>query len=314
MLALAEALGLPYEVKTMAYNGLRGAAAARRHMLHLTRRSRSLLTPPWPDLVVGVGCNSLPVARYIRRRSGGSTRIVQLGNPRSSIEDLDLLIATPQFVRSKADNVLAVPFPIGDPARLVTVTREENHWLSALPSPRRLVAVGGNTRKWKIDNRALEHAIGHLQDLAQRDGGSVIAVTSPRTPVRTTRLLRAQLTGANEAVAGDFPRFAALLARCDEIHVTADSVSMLSEAILTGKPVGMIGILPTFRGIISRWARGLGLPHYADLAKFWRFLEDNKLVGTAASPVASEASDSISLAEDAVRRVLQEPPRRLRRG
>ena len=201
--------------------------------------------------MIGVGSNSPPVARYIRRRSGGLTRLVQIGDPRSAIGDLDLLITTPQFIRRKAANILDLPFPMGDPARSVTVTSEEDRWLSAYPKPRRLVAVGGSTRKWKIDDQALDRAIRLLQARSARDGGSIIAVTSPRTPRRSRRLLEGRLTGAGEAVVEDFPRFAALLARSDEIYVTADSVSMLSEAILTGKPVGMIEIARTMRGRLS---------------------------------------------------------------
>src|SRR5206468_1553774 len=153
------------------------------------------------------------------------------------------------------------------------------------------VAVGGWTRKWKIDDKALDEAIGLLQARSRRDSGSLIAVTSPRTPLRTRRLLDTRLNGTREVVVNDFPRFAALLVSCDEIYVTADSVSMLAEAILTGKPVGMIGIARTLKGKISHAARRLGAPHRVDLAKFWDFLTANKLVGTVEHPVAAKISD-----------------------
>jgi enhancing lycopene biosynthesis protein 2 len=109
-------------------------------------------------------------------------------------------------------------------------------------------------------------------------------------------------------VVENFPRFAALLSGSDEIHVTADSVSMLAEAILTGKPVGMIKIARTMKGWVSYAARRLGLPQRADLAKFWDFLSANKLVGTVEAPVASNVSDSVSIAAAAVRGVLERLP------
>ncbi len=168
MLALAEALGLPFETKTLAYNRLHHLPPLRRNLLHVERDARALLKPPWPDLVIGVGPNSPPVARYIRRRSGGLTRLVQIGDPRSAIGDLDLLITTPQFIRRKAANILDLPFPMGDPARSVTVTSEEDRWISAYPTPRRLVAVGGSTRKWKIDDQALDRTIRLLQARSAR--------------------------------------------------------------------------------------------------------------------------------------------------
>lgn len=309
MLALAEGLRLPFETKLLAYNRLHHIPLFRRGMLHLSRRSRALLSPPWPDLVVGVGCNSLPVAREIQRRSGGLTRLVQIGNPRSSTDDLDLVIATPQFALREGSNLLPLPFPIGNPARAVVVTNAEEHWLAALPGPRRLIAVGGWTRKWKIDNRALDRAITHLKKLCERDGGSLVAVTSPRTLRGTRRLLDDRLRGATEALVDDFPRFGTLLSRCDEFYVTADSVSMLAETILTGKPVGMIPIARTVKGRIGHWLNRLGFRSHADLSKFWNYLADNRLVGSVGSPVASSVSDTVPVAVDAVRRVLRNAAR-----
>ena len=131
--ALAEALGMPFETKILAYNGLRHVPAFRRDLLHVTKSSGAVIRPPWPDLVIGVGPNSPPVARYIRRRSGGRTRIVQIGDPRCPIRDLDLLITTPQYIRRKAPNILALPLPIGDPARSVAVTPDEELWLQSSP-------------------------------------------------------------------------------------------------------------------------------------------------------------------------------------
>ena len=302
MLALAEALGLPFEIKILAYNPLHHLPPLRRGLLHVERRARASIKPPWPDLVIAIGANSPPVARYIRRRSGGRTRLVQIGDPRSAIHDLDLLITTPQFIRPVAANILALPFPIGDPARSVTVSRDEEQWIRSYPTPRRLIAVGGSTRKWKLDDKALGQAISLLQARSSADGGSVIAVTSPRTSRGTRRLLDDRL---GEAVVGDFPRFGALLARSDEIYVTADSVSMLSEAILTGKPVGMIEISRTLKGSISNAARRLGIPSRADLSRFWRFLKANNLIGTVEAPVASSVEDTVSIAADAVRRVVE---------
>src|SRR5438874_493768 len=82
MLALADALGLPFEIKQLTYNRLRRFAFLRgRRLVYLTRQARRKLTPPWPDLVIGLGYDSMPVARFIRHQSGVRTRLVQLGNP-----------------------------------------------------------------------------------------------------------------------------------------------------------------------------------------------------------------------------------------
>jgi len=306
--ALAEALGLPFETKSLTYNSLRHVPFLREFGLTiLTGESRRLIRPPWPQLVISVAYSGLSVARFIRRQSGGRTRLVHVGNPRISIDDLDLVMITPQFIRKESPNVLALPFPIGNPAQSVTATNEEEEWLRPFPRPRRLVAVGGSTRKWKIDNSELDRAIQQLQGLCESRGGSVIAVTSPRTTLETRRRLEARLARKTDALVDSFPRFAVLLARCDEFYVTADSVSMLSEAVLTGKPVGMIPVARSLKGSVSEWIRRRvwRFRSHADLSRFWHFLTANNLVGTVDRPIASHTTDTVAKAVDAVRRVIE---------
>jgi uncharacterized protein len=308
LLALAEGLGLPFETKVMSYTQLRRLPRFLRgaRLISLTRRARRLIRPPWPDVVIGAGYGSVPVARYIRREAGGSTKLVQIGNPRSDISDLDLVITTPQYARDPAPNVLALPLPVGNPAARVTVSDDEEQWLRGLPHPRRLFAVGGPTRNWKLDRAELVRAITIDQLRCEHDGGTIIVVTSPRTDARTRRSLARCLEGTRHPMVSDCPRFPVLLARGDEIYVTADSVSMLAEAMLTGKPVGMIKIAPSLRGRVGAWLRHHGLlPRpYPDLPNFWASLARHNLVGTVDAPIACSVTDTVSTAANAVRNLL----------
>ena len=205
--ALAEALGLPYETKQITYNPLGKLAFLRgQRLLYLTQQARQILAPPWPDLVLGLGYASMPVARSIRRRSGGRARLVHIGNPRTRLADIDLVLTTPQYPLTEAANIVILPFPIGNPARAVTLESDEARWLRRFPRPRRLVAVGGSTRQWRIEASNLDWVIQHLQTERARHGGSVIAVTSPRTGLAITHLLRSRLTGKTDACVEDFPR------------------------------------------------------------------------------------------------------------
>ena len=310
--ALAEGLGWPFEEKPLRFNRLRHLRFLRdERLLHLTDEVRSTLVPPWPDLVLGLGYESIPVARFIRGQSGGRTRIVQLGNPRTDIADIDLVIATPQYLLPAAPNLLEIPFPIGNPARGVIATAGEHRWFDAMPHPRRLVAVGGSTRQWEIDRLELERTVEHLKGEQVKSGGSVIAVTSRRTQPGITRILERLLGEKFQACVSNFPRFAVLLAKCDEFYVTADSVSMLAETMLTGKPVGMIPIRRSRRGATGHAARKLGVPlkSRADLSRFWSYLSSHKLVGSIEAPKASTVAATTQLAVEAVRNVMRPPPR-----
>ena len=298
--ALAEALDWPVETKRLRYNFRRRLPYVRSGIASLTSASRLQITRPWPDLVICVGYASVPVARHIREQSNGRTKLVHIGNPRETIDDFDLQITTPQYPR-QARNLLELPFPIGNPARGARPSSDELEWLNNFPHPRRLVVVGGPARHWELDERNLRSTVRKLA--RKSPSGSLLVVISPRTPERTKRMLEALLKERHCALVEDFPTFGTLLARSQEIYVTADSVSMLSEAILSGRPVGMIPIRRSLLGMLSNlfWERPLGRPTIPDLRSFWRLLEDRNLVGTVDLPVAAQVCDTVDQAADAVR-------------
>ena len=304
LLALAEAIGHPFDTKSITYNSLRLLPFLRRNLTIVTEESRALLRPPWPDLVIGAGYGSLPVARYIRGQSGGRAKLVHIGNSRSEIEDFDLHITTPQYSRGPAQNLLELPFPIGNPAQLTRPTFEERRWLRDYPRPRRMVALGGPARNWRLDEAALIDALRAIAD--KKPAGSLIVAVSPRTPAKTASRVAALMSAPGQTMVANFPRFGTLLAECDEIFVTADSVSMISEAILSGNPVGLIPIQRSFRGALSRWLweQPLNKSPLPNFANFWKMLRRQRLVGTVELPVASQVCDTVERAADAVRSLL----------
>ncbi len=304
LLALAEALDWPFEEKHLDYRRLRHIPALRRGLAIVTRKSRKALRPPWPDLVIGVGYGSVSVARWIRERTGGEAKLVHIGNPRERLDDFDLQITTPQYARGPQANLLELLFPIGNPAHAAKPSFDELDWLRAFPRPRCLIAVGGPARFWELDDRLLEDAIAAIRRKVPE--GSLIVATSNRTRPATRKMLRRVMTRPHEAVVEDFPNFATLLAECDEVHVTADSVSMLSEAILSGKPTGMIPIRRSLRGRLSErlWEKPRGKAAHPDFNNFWTLLAREGLIGTVELPIASQVCDTVERAADAVRLLL----------
>jgi hypothetical protein len=300
--ALAEALDLPFAVKDLCYNVLRRFRPFCGPGLRtVTRTSRRSVKPPWPTLVISAGYPSIPVARYIRQASGGRTKIVHIGNARTEIDDFDLHLTTPQYPALECSNTIELPFPIGNPAKTARPTRNELEWLRAYPRPRRLIAVGGPARHWELDHASLTKAIDAVR---QEDQGSIIVATSARTSRRTQALLRSMVQ-EGEAVVSMFPRFAVLLSQADKIYVTADSVSMISEAVLTGKPVGIIPIRRSIRGYIARWLlEPFGRMTLPNFPNFWRLLRRNRLAGTVELPVACQVCDTVDRAATAVRSLL----------
>ena len=307
VVALAESLGLPFRTIQLRYRWFAHLPAVMRSLtlFHLTPESRRELTRPWPSVVLGIGQRSVPVARFIQRASRGRTKVVRLGDPMVSHKLFDLVITTTQYAVRDADNVIRLPVTVTSQQDVVADDRERQ-WLRSFAHPRRLIVIGGKTSLWRFDRKVVTEAIRTLHRKADLDGGSIIAVTSPRTSRSFKDAARAAL-GQDALVEGPFPRYAALLQAADEIHVTGDSVSMLSDAIATGKPLGLIPLEPNASAKFVRFAGRLrGKPfRMRDLEKFWDDLRLRGLVGTVEQPRAGRLEISpIEIAVEAIHAVL----------
>lgn len=286
VLALAEGLGLPFRTIDLNFKWFAHLPAVCRSVSisQLEEDSRREIAPPWPSLVLGIGQRSVPVTRYIQRESGGRAKIVRLGDPMISHRYFDLVITTTQYAVRDAQNVLRLPITVTNQDKVVP-NKLEQRWLENFAHPRRLLVIGGRTSLWRFDPDVITNAAAILLNKARKQGGSVIAVTSPRTSPAMIDAANAAL-GDGAVVANDFPRYGALLHEADEIHVTGDSVSMLSDAVAAGKPVGLIPLQPNALGnLLQLGGRIKGRPiRMRDLNKFWDDLKARGLVGTLEEP------------------------------
>lgn len=245
VLALAEALGWPFATKRLHYRTLAfGTNLLRGSSLRgIDRRRSDALAAPWPDLVISAGMRNEPVERWIRRQSGGRCRIVHIGRPWAAPERFDLVITTPQYRLPRRANVLHNDLPLHrvQAARLREAAARWQDRLAQLPAPRIAVILGGNSGPFTLGVKAARRLATAATALARERGGSLLITTSPRTADAVTRVFAGELGVpthfyAWQPGAADNPYFG-YLALADAFIVTADSVSMLSEACATGKPL-----------------------------------------------------------------------------
>jgi mitochondrial fission protein ELM1 len=245
-LGLAEALGLDFEVKPLRpallsrlHNRLLGASTAG---IDLGRSAP--LVPPWPDLVIAAGRRTAPVARWIAAESRGGTRIVQLGRKGGDFADLFDLAITPSYCRLFAHPrrlETSLPLHRVTPERLRDAASEWRDRLGAAPAPRVVLLAGGTSGQYRIDPDTARRLGEDVTRLGERLGGSVLATTSRRLGGAATGALCEALASAAfvhrwSPEVGENP-YLALLALADVVVVTADSESMLAEAVSLGKPV-----------------------------------------------------------------------------
>lgn len=303
-LALAEALGWPFEVKSLAYNALQSLSVwLPPTAATLTAEAKAGLSPPWPDLVIAIGRRSVPVARWIKHRSGGRAKLVRIGHPRIDPGLFDVVVTTRQYPVPPGDNVVLLPVAMSRFVAPPEPTAEERAFLDSA-APYRLVAIGGATKYWRLPGERIAAATSAPFD------GTIVAVTSRRTDPAIVERLRSMAGTGLRLVDGPSPRFAVLLANAAEIFVTGDSVSMISEAVLTGTPVAIIPIEQDDKG-----RRKLGAEpqergpdaRRRDLRRFWNHLIDEGMAGTLETgPIAAPAvANPNAIAADAVRRLFR---------
>jgi mitochondrial fission protein ELM1 len=318
VLALAEALGLPFEEKHLDYNALRrippGLLGATFRSLET--RSRAQLEGDVPDLTISTGLRSVPAVMELRRRSSGRTRSVHLGFPRVSPRHFDLVVPTPEYPVPDAPNVFRIPFAL-TPHRAREIAQSDRDLLAAYPRPRRLLLIGGPTLYWTLPVDGIAASTARLLELAQEDGGSVLAVGSPRTSVEALAAVHQALQASSIPFLFDPgdgpPAYPALIEAADEIFVTADSVAMVADAVTTGKPVGLIPIVKSGLGriamaIMDRLRPGCRL-YPRDLRFFWAALDEARFGGTLEAPKGSVPPDYSEIVADRVRRLLEQPVR-----
>src|SRR3984893_6740571 len=245
-LGRAEATGFPFIEKRLAIRFPWACLPPQLWFMPLRAAggSTASLVPPWPDLVIGCGRNTAMPALAIRRASGGRTVAAQVQYPGVGRSEFDLLVVPehdhlegPRFVvtRGAVHRVTQ--------ARLAA-EKLRFPALAQMPRPVLSVLIRGAGKGYGRTVGRLGEIAETLAAILRTDGGSVLLTASRRTGAPGLALLRRRPTGLSAALwdgSGENPYFA-YLALADAFWVTADSVSMISEAAATGKPVHILSL------------------------------------------------------------------------
>ena len=200
------------------------------------------IAPPWPDLLIASGRQSIPYARMIRKKSGGRTFVAVLQDPRVAPANFDFVWA-PTHDRLEGPNVLST---VVSPHRLTRKRLADEAEIFAaevahLPRPRVAVLIGGTNSVYRMDDETAADIAAKLATIADK-GAGLMVTPSRRTGETQTKILKNALKDRNAVVwdgTGPNPYFG-FLGLADAVIVTCDSVNMVGEATFTGKPVHVI--------------------------------------------------------------------------
>jgi hypothetical protein len=234
------------------------------------------LGPPWPDLWIASGRQTVPLTRDVKRLSGGRTFTVQVQNPAIDPAAFDLIV-TPEHDRLRAVNVLTTRGALGrvTPERLAAAAEHFEPLYAHLPARRVAVLIGGNNKVFRMTADLMTKLTGQLARLVREEGVGLMVTPSRRTGARNEEILRRGLEGLPAQIwdgNGENPYFG-MLGLADAIICTGDSVNMVSESASTGKPVHIVhleggsakfrrfheamqaaGITRPFTGALEEWS------------------------------------------------------------
>lgn len=198
-----------------------------------------LFAAPLPPVVIGAGGAGARVAAALR---GRDVKAVAIQHPRMALARFDAILAG-RHDGIEGPNVIVTRTAL----HRVTRTRlalEKAVWaprFAHLPRPLVAVLLGGSNGRYRFEAAEATLLAAQLADI-MRQGAGLMITPSRRTAPEVMAILRAALEPLGAWIwdfIGENPYFG-MLACADEVVCTADSVSMVSEAVATSAPVLLV--------------------------------------------------------------------------
>lgn len=259
-IALAEQISPHYITKKIKYNGLirlpnliRGGGLLG---VNLTK-SDNLQTAEYPNILICAGRRLSSIALNIKKKSQGKTFVINIMKPNLPYKKFDVILLpkhdnTSESTKSKNPNIIETNGSLNK-VKLDRIENESSKWqieLNKMPTPRIGFIIGGDTKSTKFPAKDFGKTTKALSDLVNKLGGSLLITTSRRTSSKCLQALKENLDckhylydwndenskSAKKKNPLGNPYFA-YMGIADYLIVTGDSMSMVSEACSTGKPV-----------------------------------------------------------------------------
>lgn len=210
-----------------------------------------MLPEQTPDVIIGTGWGVSKINRWLGKMYPDAFTI-QLMEPSCSTAEYDVVAAPAHDKVAVAENVITT---VGVP-NLITqdkLKQEQSRWASRLnecPGPRLAVLIGGASKRYKFGVPQARRLADDVIKFAVQKGYSLLVTVSRRTGELPTNELRAAFASSGlpyyfwdgaEPNMIDNP-FIAYLSMAEAAVVTAESVSMISEACSAGVPTYLWGM------------------------------------------------------------------------
>ncbi len=264
---------LQSEEKYLSFNALNLVpnAVLGASLRALNRAKSSTLNPPFPDLVIAMGRRTAPVARWIKRQSGGRTIVVVLGRKAASDPYLvDMSVSCTHFglyPHARLTELVVPPTQVNG-AVMARLKREKQDPMDDIAHPHVVWLLGGPTAQHTMEESFARRMAIDIIEASNKLGAGLAIVTSRRTPHPVIDMLEILAPDAHihrwQRHNKDNP-YLSYLAHADFLVVTGESESMLAEAVATTHPLTIYPLAAKpatiklkFSGWLRQQAQGSG--------------------------------------------------------
>ncbi len=199
------------------------------------------LSPPWPNLIISCGRRTFPLSIKLKNIIKPTPKLFHLMYPRYSlhIRQCDMIFTPKHDSFKKSKRIFEV---LGSASNLYNKIEKKKYNSSNL-EPIFLVLIGGNHGKYKFSGVYIEEIIEKVEKIIYHRGGSLLISSSRRTPKHIIKLIE-NIAEKKIFIKDTYHPFSKkpnpyinFLSQADEIIVTGDSISMISDACNIKKPV-----------------------------------------------------------------------------
>ncbi len=216
-------------------------------LLGVTRATKDKLKSfgYFPKLIISAGRRSAPVALHIKKQSQNRSKIAQIMNPEFAHEKFDFIILpSHDKISGRHKNIVRT---LGS----LTKTNEQainaecekfSSWFCDYQKTKIAVLIGGDSKNTKLAKESAIKLIKKSCEIAKNMNAKLLILNSRRTSAEVTKSIKSKLYGDfkffnwKEITNGENP-YLAIVGFSDFFIATGDSVSMISEACSTGKPL-----------------------------------------------------------------------------
>ena len=198
------------------------------------------------DVIISCGRKSVIPSIHLKKTANKKVFNIHIQDPKVNLNHFDFIVA-PEHDEIQGQNVISTKGAI----HYLTeseINENKDYLQSFIKKDERKVwslILGGPTKYYDYSTKNMKHIFTMLDELLKKYNFQLVVIPSMRTPISTIDYVR-EFFGENHTIIKDVDKKAYLsaLAIAENIIITCDSSSMISEAALTGKPIYVANILP----------------------------------------------------------------------